>query len=118
MSNENEIHQVEISIQQAKEAIELGEALKRLSNSNDFKNVVRDRYFREEPIRLTMLKSSPGMQAEDKQADIIKSLDAIGEFYQYLGAVEKQAEMATRALEADEETLADIYAQDLNGGTI
>ena len=118
MSNENEIHQVEISIQQAKESIALGEALNRLSLNPDFKLVVLENYLREEPIRLTRLKASPQCKSEELQTAIIKSLDAIGELIQYLGVLERQAEMSAQALAADEQTLEEIYAEDLNGGTI
>ena len=33
-------------------------------------------------------------------------------------SVERQAEMSAQALAADEQTLEEIYAEDLNGGTI
>ena len=114
MSNEHEVQQVEISIEQAKYAINIGDALARLSNNADFKLVFLENYLREEPIRLTRLKAAPAMKSEEQQNAIVKSLDAIGELIQYLGLLEAQAEMAKSALLADEETLQALYAEGLD----
>ena len=119
MSNEGEVHQVEISIEQARSSIALGDALDRLGNNADFKLVFLDNYLREEPIRLTRLKAAPAMRGEEQQKAIIKSIDGIGEIIQHLGMVEAQAEMARNALEADEATLQELYSEGIQqGGTI
>lgn len=106
---ENEyLEAIEKSIQQSKVCIEAGNALKRLKDNRDFKLIVLNGYFENEAIRLVHLKSDPNMQKESSQEDIIKQIDAIGAFGNYMTTVLFRADMSLKSLASDEEAKEEI----------
>lgn len=115
MSNQ-QIQEIEMSIAQSKKMIDLGSALERLRANKDFKKVIQEGYFEKEAIRLVHLKADPSMQTPERQASIIRDMDAIGTLDQYFGSVFHQARLAAKAIEADEEALTELTAEELNNG--
>ena len=111
---ETQIEQIEVSIEQAKDAIDRMKTLERLRNNDDFIKIIREGYFKEEAIRLVMMKSSHNFQGEQAQKDIIKDIDSIGRLEQYFGAIYQIGHTAQRALEADEETREELLAEELH----
>jgi hypothetical protein len=103
---------LETSIQRSKQTVELGQALERLLSNRDFRTVVRDGYFKEEAIRLVHLRVDPSVQTPAMQDSIIKQMDAIGALSQYFTVINRQAEMARRAIESDEATLEEIHLEE------
>jgi len=112
MSNDTVVA-LEREIQAAKQAIEVGQALDRLKNNRDFKLVITTGYFTEEAVRLVHLKAMPNMARPESQASIIQQIDAIGTFYGYLLKVEQQAQLAGAKVAADEDTLEELAAEEL-----
>lgn len=110
MSNDA-IQEIELSIKEAQKMVDLGAAVNRLASNRDFKKIVMEMYFEKEAVRLVHLKSSPHMQAKDKQEAIIKDIDAIGSFRQFLQTLEIQAEMARRAVEDGETLREELVAE-------
>jgi hypothetical protein len=113
MSNAKAIKDIELNIQEAKYLIEFGNALDRLRNNKDFKLVINKGYFEQESIRLVHLKSDPNMQSESSQLSIVKQMDAIGALNQYFNMAYYRANMAEKAMIADEETRSELAAEDL-----
>ena len=60
----SEIQQLEHEIQTSKKSVELGNALERLFNNRDFKNIVLKGYLEQEAVRLVHLKASPEMERD------------------------------------------------------
>jgi len=106
-----ELEQLDNSIKQAKQLIELGDALNRLRGNRDFKKIVLEGYFENEAIRLVHLRSDPNMQSADRQKAINVQLDSVGTFAQYLQTIAIQAAMASRGLDADEQTRAELIEE-------
>jgi uncharacterized protein with PhoU and TrkA domain len=104
MSTEQSLKELEVTEQDAKAAIELAKALDRLSNNRDFKKIIHEGYFKDEAVRLVLIKSEPNLQAEHIQKDIIKDIDAIGSFRMYLRNIQFQAQQARKALVDVEES--------------
>lgn len=102
---------IEVSMDQAKQALGLKKALVKLTKNREFKKVVLDNYFETEAARLVMLKADPELQSPEAQADLVKRMDAIGMFREYcrgIMAFGAQAEKELRDLEeAREEMLAE-----------
>lgn len=96
--NDLELKHIELTEQEAKASIELSKALDRLSNNRDFKKVVTEGYFKDEAVRLVLTKANPACSTDEIQKAIIRDIDAIGSFRQYLGQIQHNAEMATKAL--------------------
>lgn len=110
MSNDA-IQEIELSIKEAQKMVDLGAAVQRLASNRDFKKVVMEMYFEKEAVRLVHLKASPAMQDAERQAAIVKEMDAIGSFHQFLRTLEIQAEMARRAVEDGESLREEILAE-------
>lgn len=106
----NTLQAIEKNIEQAKELVELGKAVERLRSNREFKKVVVDGYFGDEAIRLVHLKADPSMQRPESQASIVKQMDAIGAFSQYLTTVLHQASLAEKAIETGEADKEDFLA--------
>jgi hypothetical protein len=104
----NDVQMIEIQIEEAKEFLKQADALKRLRNSEDWKTVIEEGYFREHAIQLVSLKAAAAMDYSDKQASIMKGIDAIGELQQWLNGIFVMAEEARRSIDTGNETLDDI----------
>jgi hypothetical protein len=94
------VRQLEASIQESKEFVELSKALERLESNRDFKAVVLDGYLEQEAIRLVHLKANPQMQSAERQAVVLAQIDAIGNLVQYFNTVYQKASMAAKAIES------------------
>ena len=106
-----ELQAIEQSIKQSQKSVELGSAYERLLSNRDFKKIVLEGYFEQEAIRLVHLKSDPNMQSAESQKSIATQMDAIGSFKQYLQLVKFKAEMAGKAIEADEYARDELLAE-------
>lgn len=105
------LQQLEANIKQAQEIADLGNALDRLRNNRDFKKVVMEGFFNQEAARLVHLMADSNMQAPETQSSIYKQMVAIGGFRDYLDTLSIRADMARRAVEADEATRDEMLAE-------
>jgi len=110
----NPVKAIEQNIKQAKLLVDMGTSMARLRNNADFKKVIMNGYFEQEAIRLVHLKADISMQSADCQKSIGVQMDAIGSFSQYLNTVQYKADLASKAISADEETRDEILAEELN----
>ncbi len=106
-----QIQEIEVNIKEAQQIVELGKAMERLRNNRDFKKVVMEGYFEKEAVRLVHLKADPAMQDEVRQKAILSQMDAIGNLNQYFETVFHRANLATKAIAADEETIDELRAE-------
>lgn len=116
MTNTEAIQEIEKNIAQAKEIVELGNAMERLSQNRDFKKIVKEGYFRDEAIRLVHLKADPNMQTPEKQQAVLLQMDAIGAVNQYFQTIFHRAAVASKAIAADEEVRDEILAEEAEHG--
>ena len=113
MTNTEKVQEIEESLKHAKAILELGTALERLRSSRDFKKVITEGYLEQECVRLVHLKADPNMQSIDKQASIVKQMDAIGALNQYFQAVFSKAAQAEKAIVSDEDERELLLAEGL-----
>lgn len=104
----DEVTQIDISIEEARKAIERKNALSRLLDNGDFRLVIEEGYFEKEAAELVIKKATPGMASPENQESIIKAIDAVGGLYQYLFKVFNLGEQAEKSLEIHEQTRTDI----------
>lgn len=109
MSTQTDIHEVEVSIEQAKEAIETMEAVNRLVDNKDFIKVVENGYFENFASRQVMLRADPNMQDPEMQTKLLRTIDGIGEFRLFLVNLIGQGNAAKSALTGHEETLEELH---------
>ena len=106
-----ELQQLESNIKLAQKIVDMGDALDRLRNNRDFKKVIGEGYFEQEAIRLVHLMSDSNMQPPEIQQSIHKQMIAVGMFREFLETLTTRANMARRAVEADEATRDEILAE-------
>lgn len=111
--SQDTVQRIQQNINQAKEIVEFDKALQRLEVNRDFQKVIKEGYFSAEAIRLVHLKADPAMQNAERQASVIAQIDAIGGLVSYLHTVSFNANIAMKAIEADEFTLEDIAAEEI-----
>jgi hypothetical protein len=100
--------EIQVSIDEAKEAVELRDHMQRLMKNADFKAVVLEAYFKDEPARLVELKAAHAMQAEEYQRAIVKDMDAIGGFQQFINRVFHFGREADEMISQGEATLGEM----------
>ncbi len=112
MSNEEEVQEIEISIEQARELIELKNALERLTlSSPDFKKVFLEGYLKDEALRLVNTKADPEMATPENQALIITGIDSIGYLQVYLRTIMQRGRYMESQLQNDLETKEELLAE-------
>ena len=110
MSTEQDIQDIELNIEQARAFVKANDALNRLMENPDFKEVIREGYFKDEAVRLVELKAAPQMGSEESQQYILKALDGIGSLQQYFNTIWHLGEQAKVAIDDGNEQLANMDA--------
>ena len=113
MSNEKDLHEIELNIEVAKKFVATGKALERLTDNEDFITIIRNGYFKEEAARLVMLKAEPAMEDEGHQKAVTKAIDAIGSLFQYFRRLEVAGEQANVAIQENQATREEILEEDM-----
>jgi hypothetical protein len=114
MTNVSEtVENIDISINHAIKHVNKMNSVLNLSRNKDFIDVIEKGYFEEEASRLVLLKADPNLQKPEDQASIIRSIDAIGHFRQYLGSVIHVGRMMEKSLAEDIETKNDLLAEEI-----
>lgn len=111
--SQNAIEEIELSIQEAQAFVDKGKALERLRHNRDFQAVVLEGYLKDEAVRLVHLKNAPNVQSEQVQRSIVKQIDAVGVFTQFLNTVHRQAEEAQYAIDSGEEEIEAARAEEV-----
>ena len=109
-----QIEEIELNIEQAKLIVANGTALDRLRNNRDFKKVIVEGYFEKEAIRLVHMKSDFNLQDEVSQRDIDLDIVAVGRLGKYFNEVLRRADLASKAIEADEQTREELLAEEID----
>jgi len=114
MSNEEDLRNLEIGIEQAKKAVAKMDSINKLTNNKDFKDIILEGYFEKEASRLVLLRADPAMQTEQDQNNINNAITAIGHLRLYLMSVLQTGRAAANAIHEDELTREEILAEDLS----
>jgi hypothetical protein len=110
---EQQLAQIEITIEQAHEAIALADALKRLHKNKDFKLVITEGLFDKEASRVVILRSDPEMASEKEQKECNDIITTIGGVFGYFNKIYAIGNQCHMSLEADKETRGDILQEQL-----
>ena len=100
--------QPEITIEEARKELEKLAALRRLEQTPDWQTVIEQGFFKDEPIRLVMIKSLPGFANEKAQASILDQISCIGNFRQYLSLKVMQGEQLEKDIKDSEDALLEL----------
>lgn len=105
------MQEIEINIEQAKEAIELFDCLNRLRENNDFKKLIEEGYFKDEACRLVLIRGEDSMK--EVKDDILRDIDGIASFHAYLRQVYASGFRAKDAMAEMEATRDEIAQEEL-----
>lgn len=114
MTLETKIAQLDRNIAECQRVIDISKTLERLESNRDFKKIIKEMYLTNEAVRLVHAKAEPALQSPDKQAKIIRDMDAIGSLASFMANIHIEARMAAKTLHDDEETREELVAGDLN----
>ena len=110
-----ETNQIELSIDQCKEKIELAVVLRRLQKNADFKKIFTDTYLSAYAIKLVKRKVMLGeMQNETNQKYIDGQLAAIGHIEQYMHFILQEGSLAVGQIQGHEAELDLVHEEEAN----
>ncbi len=94
--SQQELNEIAVTLEDAQKMIKIGEALQRLHQNEDFKTIVLEQYFKEEPARCVVMLGR--LQHDLKACERIHAdLTAIGSFQRFLQTVNQGYHEALRA---------------------
>lgn len=99
MTTQTQIAELDLLIEGNTKLVEQYKALDRLMKNTDFKKVVVDGYFNAEAVRLVHAKADPEMQTPERQANIVRQMDSIGNLSSFFQAIRIQGESATKTVD-------------------
>jgi hypothetical protein len=111
------LNAIRASIIRNEEAIELGEALKRLKENPDFISVIMEGYVKSEASKLFTILTDPSGSSPYSTEEILLRLEAISHFKGYVGAdnfkgtVEIDSETAPLSIERDQDYRKELTAE-------
>jgi len=105
----NDIAELELNIETAKELMQQRDALLRLNDNHDFKKIIAKGYFEDEAIRLAHCTADPNQK--NHRDEIMISLQAISVLKQHLHYIIVMGNNAEQAMLEAEETLDEIRAE-------
>ena len=111
VQNEQDLHEIEVTIEQARDAINMYDMLKRLRENEDFKKLIAEHYLDDYANNLVFAKANPSMQEEEKQEAVNRQLTAISELNRWFVDLQIGAMQAERAIERSEATREEILAE-------
>jgi hypothetical protein len=109
---ENTLDQIEIELEEAKKKVKDMEAMDRLKQNKDFKDIFMEGYFKDAASHLVLLKALPEMQEEQHQVSIVKRMDAIGHLREHIRGIYQMGRAAKNSLNEMEETRVEILAEE------
>lgn len=109
--SQSDIQEVEITIEQARKQIKMRDAVERLMNNQDFKDIVLEQYLREEAVRLVHLKADAQMQDERRQRNMDMGIAGIGLFRVFCERIQREGDEAEEALDGHLETLDQVQSE-------
>jgi hypothetical protein len=107
----SDVEAIELSISEAQQYVDRMNSLLALSKNKDFINLIERGYFEREASRLVLLKADNNMQKEEDQAGILRAIDAIGHFRQYLSQTMSVGRMMEKSLIEDQQTRREMLSE-------
>ena len=106
--NEHDLQEIDITIEDAYKAIELGKMVSELESNPLFKGLITEHYFKDNAARLVMLKADPAFQTQEKQDKLNNDMLGISVLGEFLRDKKLLGLMAKDSIEADERTREEL----------
>lgn len=103
----DQIETIEITIEQAKEAVQLRDDAFALSENPIFKKLIMQGYFEKEPARIASIYAHPSISPEQRGM-LERDLHAVGAMRLYMQKLIQLGDIADREIKASQETLDEL----------
>lgn len=113
MNQEQQMAQIDISLDQANHSVGLWQSYQRLTQNDDFKNLIVKTYMEKEPARLVMLKTDQGMLDEQSKTQLENALIGISALNQFFMSVQQLGMMAQQSINELEASKEAIYEDEM-----
>jgi len=100
--------EIEISIEAAKEAVNMKNQVEELIRDKRFQSIFSVGYLEKEPARLTSLLADSDWQTEEKQQSILDDLRAISSLRQYILGIKAMGNQMERQIAGSEAQLEEM----------
>lgn len=110
-----EIAAIERDVANYKADIKLLEALERLEKNRDFITIIGKGYLEKEALRLISFRTDPSSQSDISQRNVMRDIDGIASFSDYLRHIRKDGDIAKASLERSEQTVEAMLIEDQLG---
>mgnify|MGYP001545770471 FL=1 len=114
--SQNQLHEIEMTIESAQAAIEEMQALERLRKNKDWQMLIETGYLEKEGARLVLARADPGLQDDNNQRQVDKMIDGVGYFRQYLNKIYQFGHHAERAIDDHRKTRDEIQQEMMVNG--
>lgn len=115
MNNDDQIQQVEMSLEEARRIQAFRDAIFRLERNSDYKTVITDGYFRDEALRLVMISGEFNL-SEKAQEAVINDIKAISSLAQFLRNAVTAGSLMDQEVKSYQETLDEIREEQTGEG--
>jgi hypothetical protein len=109
MTQEEQIREIEVSVEELKKAVDLKNSVEKLYNNRDFKKVFLNVYFKEEPARLTGLLADDNMIAHRNL--IIEDMLSISGVQDFLRNIVRAGQAAEQKIKEADQLQERIYEE-------
>ena len=110
--SQNDIQEIEVSIEEAKKIAKRAERVRRLEKNADFKALILDGYFTEEAARLVHLATDHQVIQGGHLEFVMNDLKGIGALKRYLTAALQLGDIAANTVKEYQEELDAIRAEE------
>lgn len=108
-SPENEIEELQITLEDAKRTVALRDDLMNLAKNKLFKSIIVDAYMKDEALRLTQIIGE--IQHVEYRDEIVDALKGISHFRQWMDRILGMGDVAEQSIKEYEQVLQDAYAE-------
>jgi hypothetical protein len=108
-SPENEIEELQITLEDAKRTVALRDDLMKLAKNKLFKSIIVDAYMKDEALRLTQIIGE--IQHVEYRDEIVDALKGISHFRQWMDRILGMGDVAEQSIKEYENVLQDAYAE-------
>lgn len=105
---DQDLHTIELNLNEANKAVEIRLAIKRLQDNKDFVLVVNEAYLRDEALRLVYLKSGEGLNQEA----IEEGIKSVAYLRAFLGTQMQLGQLAEKSIEDLEATREELVLEE------
>jgi hypothetical protein len=113
--SQQDIEQIELSVEHAKEMVERKKLALQLADNPAFKKLILDGYFRDEAARLAHLLSDPALPAEHREF-VRNDINGPGALKRFMSTIVRMGDMAEREIADAELELDELRREEESEG--